>query len=186
MTAMIAPRLATVEELDGWLAAAGHRDRFVYAEAERLPIRCAVGKRAYALAVDDLITIVQPKLSGGAGYAYTAVRTAKPTLAQQRTFRCLTGKAELTHDEDRVLREIEIFADADLPMPTHTALAQAMAVPPSTMWSILARLVEKGELRIDRYAGPLSQLFTVATVLSSGAATRAAPDRYTPVLDRAA
>jgi hypothetical protein len=186
MTAMIAPRLATVEELDGWLAAAGHRDRFIYAEAERLPSRCAVGKRAYALAVDDLITIVQPRLPDGTGFAYTAVRTAKPSLVQQRTLRCLTGASELTHDEDRVLREIEMFAENGLPMPTHFALASAMAMPQSTMWGILSRLVDKGELRIDRYAGPLSQLFAVATVLASGAATRAAPDRYTLVADRAA
>lgn len=171
----VAHLLVSPDELTDWLHGAGHRDRIVYASGNYLPARCKVRDLAHAYARKDLLILTQPKRADGAGYDYTALRTAQPLQPRAAQPDAVTG---LPDGAMALYGVIRLFAlDADK-LPDIKELARLARLPRVDVFGLMRALEDAGLVIFETWFGPVGRNWRVATLPDCGARTALPPEKW--------
>lgn len=110
-------RLASVDDLDGWVRRAQPASRFIYAEAPEPPRVSLAWIRVTELSAEGLVKPFSERRPGG-GWRYIVERTRKgfPVLVSPQTAALADGPTDL------IFRQLKRAANLGLPCPTDSQL----------------------------------------------------------------
>ena len=169
---------AGVDDVNRWLAAAQHRDRFHYATRPYLPAGAPGPARLRALQAQGLVILFQQRSQLFHGeFCYFAQRTARaiddaaPAARVDRAYATLSPRQQDAGDYeagDRLLPHLERAAAFGRPCPTDKQLAQKAKIPVDFVAAGMLAL--RAAKVIAVHAAPAPTLRRV-TILATGAQT---------------
>ncbi len=166
--------VASVEQIDAWLAVARAGDRFVYATRHGLPLASAGRRRMLALGEAGIVDLCQKRSAiDPSMHVYAAQRTSKPTALTRPERPVLTAPTAPVADGevqaiDALLPVLTRFASAGRPCPTDRQLAERAGLREADVPAVLAAMVQSHLIRIQGAAAPTNRR---VVILATGAMT---------------